>query len=173
MKTLIVFYSKDGENWYDGKKTFLKEGNGRIISSYLKELIPDADTFEIKMKNPYSMDYDICVKEAYEDQKNHVLPEILNPDFDISGYERIFLVYPIYWESCPQAVLSFVSHHDFKNKEVILISSHEGSGLGSSVYDIQETGKNLHIKKALPIAGSLARESKDTLQKFLSGITGF
>ncbi len=169
MKTLIAFYSKDGENWSDGKKTFLKEGNGRVIVSYLKEIIKDADTYEIHMKNPYSMDYDTCVRQAYLDQKNHILPEIQDDGLDISEYQQIILVYPIYWESCPQAVLSFVSHHDFSNKDVLLISSHEGSGLGSSVHDIQKEGKNLSVKGSLPIIGSLAEKSKDALISFMDG----
>lgn len=167
MKTLIVYYSKSKENWVNGEKGYLEKGNCQVVAEILHSLIEDSTTREIKMKNPYSDEYDLCVKEAYQDQKENNRPEILFDKNAFISSERIILTYPIYWETCPMPVLSFVKNHDFTNKEVYLISTHEGSGLGSSPADIQKENKTIQIKASMPIIGSFVTKSKENLSFFL------
>ncbi len=167
MKTLIVYYSKDKENWINGKKGYLEKGNSRIVAEILSSLLPDSTLREIKMKNPYHDEYDLCVKEAYQDQKENRRPEILFDESDFDSYKRIILCYPIYWETCPMPVLTFAKKHDFTTKEVYLLSTHEGSGLGSSPSDIQKENKTIQVRASMPIIGSLVMTSRDDLSCFL------
>ncbi len=167
MKTLIVYYSKNKENWVNGKKGYLEKGNCQAVTEILHSLLKDSTTREIKMKHPYSDEYDLCVKEAYQDQKENKRPEILFDETDFSSFERIILCYPIYWETCPMAVLTFVKNHDFTKKDVYLISTHEGSGLGSSPSDIQKENTTIQIKACMPIIGSFVLKSREDLSSFL------
>ena len=165
MKTLIVYYSKKGENWFNGEKKILEKGNTELVAQYLKDIC-NGDMFQIVMKNPYPMDYDECCKKAYDDVNNNVRP-ILENDIDISKYENIFICYPIYWSTCPMAILSFIKDKDFTSKNVYLISTHEGSGLGSSKYNIEKGNITLKIKNSLPIPGTLASKSYNRLKNFV------
>ncbi len=167
MKTLIVYYSKDKENWVNGKKELLEKGNSQVAAEILHSLLSDSILREIKKKNPYSDEYDLCVNEAYKDQKEEKRPEILFDDRDFDSFERIFLCYPIYWETCPMPVLTFVKNHDFTNKDVYLLSTHEGSGLGSSPFDIQKENKTIQVKTSMPIIGSLVMKSEEEIASFL------
>ena len=53
MKTAIVYYSRRGGNWFDGKVVQLEVGNTELLSSYLKE-VTGGDLFSLQMKHPYS-----------------------------------------------------------------------------------------------------------------------
>lgn len=165
MKTAIVYYSKKGENWFDGKKQFLEKGNCEVISEYLQKLT-QGDRFEIQMVHPYSESYDDCCKQAHQDLEANNHPEIQPLSQSLDDYERIYLVYPIYWSTCPMAVLSFLDKYDCNKKEVFLISTHEGSGLGYSVYSIEKEGK-FKAKNCLPIPGTLASRSYNRLKRFV------
>lgn len=167
MKTLIAYYSKDKENWVNGKKELLEKGNSQAVAEILHALLGDSILREIKKKNPYSDEYDLCVNEAYRDQKEGNRPEILFDDRDFASFERIILCYPIYWETCPMPVLTFVRNHDFTNKDVYLLSTHEGSGLGSSPADIRKENKTIQVKASMPLIGSLVIKSKEEIASFL------
>ena len=168
MKTLIAYFSRNGENWFDGQKTFLEEGNTRKLAYMIQKEL-DGDLFEIIMKEPYPEDYDSCCKKAYEDQKNNERPLLL-ADVDIKGYDEIYLCYPIYWESCPMAVLSFVKNKDFTNRKVHLLTTHEGSGLGDSKYKIEQENGTIHVSSALPVIGSMVGQSEELVKKHISKI---
>lgn len=155
MKNLIVYYSKNGENWFDGKKTMLEYGNSYLCAKHISELI-NSDIFEIKMKQPYSLDYEKCCQETYHDQQNHVVREIYLDDLNIDEYDNIYLCYPIYWSDLPSPVISFLKSFDFKDKKIYPLATHEGSGLANSVYTIKSLCKNSEVNKGLAIAGTIA-----------------
>lgn len=165
MKTLIAYYSKRGENWFDGKKTFLEKGNCEIVSQYLKE-ITGGTLFEIKMKHPYSENYDKCCEEAKIDCDRNTRPEIVDFELDMDDFKDIYLVYPIYWSTCPMAVLTFLKRYDLSNKNLYLVSTHEGSGLGASVSMIKEETK-AKIINTLPLVGTLSSKTHNRLVRFV------
>lgn len=168
MKTLLAYYSRAGENWVDGKKQFIEVGNTKIVVSYIQKIM-DSTSFQIVEKDSYPIDYEECCKKAFEDIKTQNRPE-LKQDFAIEEYQRIFLCFPIYYESCPMAVLSFLKNKDFTSKDVYLISTHEGSGMGISKSMIEKENSTIKIKDSLPIIGSLSKKSEDIIVKFLHKI---
>ncbi len=169
MKTLIAYYSKSGENWVNGEKGYLETGNSKMIAEHLKEKL-NADIFEIKMRFPYPDDYDQCCRKTYEDQKNGIRPE-LKEDIDITLYDNVIFCFPIYWDSCPMPVLSFLKNKDFTNRKVYLITTHEGSGLGDSKHRMETENNTLHVSFALPIVGSLVKKSMDQVDEFIGKST--
>ena len=154
MKTAIVYYSRRGGNWFDGKVVQLEVGNTELLSSYLKEVVLDSD------------DYDICVNEAKEDQINHVLPELREIP-DLSIYDEIYLGYPIFWEDLPQPVISFLSSVDLSGKRIYPFSTHEGSGLGASVSHIKELQPQAEVLSPLPFPGSLVKKGYNRMKNWV------
>ena len=47
MKSLIIYYSRRGENYLNGDIVNLEKGNAEIIVDYIKGFI-DADTFQVE-----------------------------------------------------------------------------------------------------------------------------
>lgn len=166
MKTLIVYYSKSGENWFDGKKQILEQGNNEIIANYLLSLT-DADTLRLEMKKPYSDNYDSCCEETLADQKANRRPELKEITLDISSYDVIYLVYPIYWANAPMPVFTFLESYSFKDKIIYPICSHEGSSFGSSLTFIRKACPDAKILDPLQIPGSLVHHCFNRLKNYV------
>lgn len=62
-RSLIVYYSRTGENYVGGAIRRLETGNTEIAAEMLKELT-GAELFEIRPATPYSDDYMKCIEEA-------------------------------------------------------------------------------------------------------------
>ena len=56
MKSLIVYFSRKGENYYNGGIKFLKKGNTEIVAETIQK-ITNSDIFEIETIKPYSDNY--------------------------------------------------------------------------------------------------------------------
>ena len=166
MKTLIVYYSKAGENWFDGGKRILEKGNTEICAQFIKD-ITSGDLLRLEMKHPYSDDYDECCNQAKFALEHNDLPQLINLPNQIDEYDTIYLCYPIYWSMAPMAVLSFLEKYDFSKKTIYPLSTHEGSGLGASVSTIRVKAKGANVLDPLPIPGTLANRSYNRIKNWI------
>ena len=51
---------------------------------------------------------------------------------NLDDYDVIFIGYPIWWYTMPQAMYSFFEEYDFSGKTIIPFDTHYGSGNGGS-----------------------------------------
>ena len=165
MKTLIAYFSRAGENYFGGSIKNLEKGNNEILAEKLKNLLPQADVFKIEPLKPYSENYMTCIKQAKEDLQNNARPKLKNNLSDINIYDKIYLIYPIYWGTFPVHVFTFLESFDFSNKQIIPIASHEGSGLASSESDLKKLLPNSKIEKGTAIFGSSVSSADAVLKK--------
>ena len=98
MKTLIVYFSHDKENYVNGNIQYLEVGNTKVVAEKLQPII-NGDLFEIKPIKDYPENYDACTKQAREELDQHILPKIKTlPDIDD---DIIYLGYPNWWSTMP------------------------------------------------------------------------
>ena len=64
-KSLIIYFSRADENYFDGEMKYIEKGNTEYIAEYVKDLT-NADIFKVEPLIPYSKDYQTCIKEAKE-----------------------------------------------------------------------------------------------------------
>lgn len=62
-KNLIIYYSRKGENYVNGKIMDLKKGNTEICAEFIQKAV-GGDLFEIETVNEYSKDYHTCTAEG-------------------------------------------------------------------------------------------------------------
>lgn len=167
MKSLIAYFSRAGENYVNGNIKNLKKGNNEILSEKLSKLLPDADVFKIEPKKQYSNDYYKCIDEAKKDLEKGVRPELNNKLDTIDGYDKIYLIYPIYWGTFPMGVFTFLESYDFSNKIIIPIATHEGSGFGASEVDLRRLLPNSDIKEGTAIFGSEVDTADPLLEELI------
>ena len=167
MKTLIAYFSRAGENYYDGKIQKIDKGNNEVLAEKLKVLLPDADVYKIDPLKPYSDSYSACIKEAKEDLRKGARPKLKEHLSDIDNYDKIFLIYPIYWGTFPVHVFTFLESFDFAGKTIVPIATHEGSGFGSSEVDLRKLLPNSIITEGTAIYGSQVKNADDTLKELL------
>ena len=92
-KSLIIYFSRADENYAVG---WIDKGNTEIVAEFVQELT-DADMFKIEPAVPYAKDYNTCIKEAKKRIGNAPIKEKLT---DISAYDTVFIMSPIYWGTC-------------------------------------------------------------------------
>ena len=159
--SLIIYFSRADENYAVG---FIDKGNTEIAAEFLKELT-GADMFKVEPDVPYAKDYKTCIEEAKERIGNAPIRERLS---DISAYDIIFIMSPIYWGTYAPEMETALSGLDFTWKKVRVISTHEGSGLGSMVSNVAKLCKGAQVdKKGLAIRGSQVKNSKSAIEKWL------
>ena len=74
-KSLIIYYSRAGQNYVNGNIVDLPVGNTQIIVDYIKELT-GADTFQVETVEEYPVDYMETTEVAQEEQDNNARPEL-------------------------------------------------------------------------------------------------
>lgn len=161
MKSLIIYFSRADENYAVG---YIDKGNTEIVAEFVQELT-GADMFKVESAVPYAADYQTCIEEAKQRIGNAPIKEKLT---DISAYDTIYIMSPIYWGTYAPEVETALTGLDFSGKTVRVISTHEGSGLGSMVSDVKKMCKGASVDmNGLAIKGSNAAKSKSTVEQWL------
>lgn len=164
-KALIVFFSHAGENYSVGN---INVGNTKIVADYISE-ITGADQFEIIAEKNYDMPYMDLIKVAQDEAKAGELPAYKG-DVDIAPYDIIFIGGSIWWGTYPQVMFTFFKDHDLSGKTVIPFTTHEGSGLASTVRDVKKVWPKATVKDGFAIYGHEVRSGKAKVEKWLKGL---
>ena len=164
MKELIVYYSRNGQNYFGGQVKDIEVGNTEKVANIISG-VTGGDLYKIEQINPYSNNYRTCVKEAMEDNKNNSRPKLKYLLESIDGYDVIYLGYPNYCGTMPMAVFTFLDSFDFSNKIIYPFCTHEGSGFGHSLSDLKKYCPN--IGGGIEIVGSQIDENKDEIINWL------
>ena len=68
-KSLIIYYSRKGENYVNGSIVDLKKGNTELCDAEFIQKATGGDLFEIETVDDYAKDYHECTKQASEELK--------------------------------------------------------------------------------------------------------
>ena len=166
MKTLIAFFSRADENYFGGAMRYIKVGNTEIVCNLMKDMI-GADLFKIEMKEPYSPVYMTCIEEAKKHLREKARPELVRYPDSLDAYDTVILAYPNYWGTIPMAVATFLERYDFTGKTILPLCTNEGSGMGGSEKTIRQCAPGATVKKGLPVTGSYAAESGESVRRWL------
>ncbi|WP_192944696.1 flavodoxin [Ligilactobacillus agilis] len=161
MKSLIIYFSRADENYAVG---YIDKGNTEIVAEYVQELT-GADMFKVEPTVPYAKDYKTCIEEAKQRIGN---APIKSKPTDISAYDTVFIMSPIYWGTYAPEVETALEGLDFAGKTVRIICTHEGSGLSGMPSDVKRMCKGANVdSNGLAIVGSKAKQSKDTVKAWI------
>ena len=160
-KSLIIYFSRADENYSVG---YIDKGNTEYVAEFVQELT-GADMFKVEPAVQYAADYKTCIEEAKKRIGNAPIKEKLT---DISAYDTIFVMSPIYWGTYAPEIETALEGLDFKGKRVRVVSTHEGSGLASMVSDVKRVCVGADVQKnGLAIKGSQAKKSKQKVADWL------
>ncbi|MBR1707134.1 MAG: flavodoxin [Bacteroidales bacterium] len=166
-QTLVVYYSRTGNNYTSDGIVYLKKGNTEVVAEKIQSLT-GADIFRLETVKEYSADYHECTREAKAELNAKARPE-LKKDIDISKYDTIYLGWPCWWGTMPMCVFTFLEAHDWSGKTVIPFTTHEGSGFGQSLRDLKAALPTATIAKGLSIQGSKVGTAGGQIEKFVTG----
>ena len=158
MANLIVYYSRKGENYWNGSIRNLSKGNTKQVAEFIQEAV-GGDLFEVRTVREYNKDYYVCIEEAKKELHAQARPELEEYLESVDKYDTIFVGYPNWWGTCPMAVFSLLERLDLSGKKIVPFCTNEGSGMGSSERDLKKICTGATIAKGLSIHGAEAAQS--------------
>ena len=142
-KTLVAFFSASGVT--------------RQVAQKLAAAA-QADLYEIKPAVPYTQAdlnwRDKSSRSSVEMKNLAIRPQLADTDAKIEQYDRILLVYPIWWYMAPTIINTFLESYDFSGKSIILFATSGGSGFGKSVKELSPSCPNATIREGRMLNGN-------------------
>ena len=80
-------------------------------------------------------------------------PAIITGDLDVSGYDTVFLGFPIWWYTAPTLINTFLESVDTKGKRIVLFATSGGSGFGKTAEDIAVSAPGAEIVEGAVLRG--------------------
>ena len=160
--TLVVYYSRKGENHMPGGIQVLEKGNTEYAAEYIAKAV-GADLFEIDTVIPYAAAYRECCGQAVAEAKAKARPAIKGYVENMAQYDTVFVCFPNWCGTAPMCVFTFLEHYDLSGKKIIPLCTNEGSGLANSEKDIAESCKGATVLPGLSVRGHQAKDSRDMI----------
>lgn len=154
-KSLVVYFSHSG--------------NTRAVATEIAKRV-NGDIFEIKTVKTYPNDYQTLIAEAKKELKSDYRPALQTVVRNINQYDVVFIGYPNWWNTYPQAVKVFLTMHNLAGKTVIPFCTHEGSELGGSVDDLKKMCPRSKMLEGLAIRGRNAHNASHDIDVWLKSL---
>ena len=158
-KSLVVYYSRKGENYFPDGIRSIEKGNTAYAAEFAARAV-NADLFEIETVTPYAQNYRACCMEAVAEAKANARPEITGYLEDISDYDAIFVCFPCWCGTAPMCVFTFLEHYDLTGKKIIPLCTNEGSGMANSEADLKKYCPGATVLPGLSVKGHQAADSE-------------
>lgn len=150
MKAMIIYYSKTGTT---------EKLAGRIQ----KDL--GCDILNLEAENPYGNYFSSLVR-AKKELKSDVPVKATNEIPDLSGYDTVFVGYPIWWLDVPVLVADFISRCNLEGKTVIPFSTSGLANISSTLNTMKKSCPQSNV--ILPLQWGIAR--KDDYEKWMNDV---
>ena len=134
--------------------------------------IEDADLYEIRAAEPYT-DADLNwndrnSRSTREQNDKSARPALGGGSLDLSGYEKIYIGYPIWWGEEPRILDTFVESYDFSGVTLIPFCTSASSGVGRSDRNLAENAGSGNWLAGRRFSGSV---SESDLRSWIQGLS--
>lgn len=141
-KILIVYFSRVGNTNFpekvdavSGASIMLDDkkiiGNSQMIAEIVQS-ITGGDIFALQTEKIYPADYSQTTQVAKQEFSNNELPALVKLP-NVEDYDKIILIYPLWWSNLPKPVENFLRSCDLTGKKIYPIVTHGGGGFGESL----------------------------------------
>ena len=133
-RKLVAYFSAEGRT-------------AKVAEKLAAEL--GADIYEIKPEVKYTKaDLNWMNKKSrssVEMNNKSIRPAIVTGDVDVSGYDTVYLGFPIWWYVAPTLINTFLEAHDFSGKKIVLFATSGGSDFGNTAAELQPSAPGAEI----------------------------
>jgi flavodoxin len=146
---------------------FSRSGNTQVIAGVISRSL-GADLFEIEPARPYPADYFETVEQARQERDSGYEPALKARVPSIAAYQTIFLCFPIWGETAPPVIRSFLTAHDLSAKPLVPVITHGGYGLGSSLAVLRSHAARARLVDGFTMQGPQERETTTRVTEWLN-----
>ena len=164
-KSMIIYFSRVDENYFDGALRYIDKGNTEVIAEYIRDFV-GADMFKVEPLEPYSADYKECLEESRIRARTHNAP-IKEEVPDISSYEVIYVGAPVYLGGMPEELFTALNGLDYAGKIIRPFVTHEGSGLSGVPMQLKRICNDATITPGIAIRGSTVNSAKGQVESWI------
>ena len=182
---LVAYFSRSGNTvWEDGVDAVASAsinvmadgtfaGNAELLAGMAQE-VTGGDLFLIQTVDTYPSGYRDTTDQAKVEQNNDARPELASHVENMNQYDTIVLIYPNWWGTLPQPVMTFFEEYDFSGKRILPLCTHEGSRMGSSERAIASLCPDATLLDGLAVRGGSAASAQSDVETWInnSGILG-
>jgi flavodoxin len=151
-KTLVAYFSRSG--------------NTRVIAGQIHRGL-GADLFEIQPGRAYPEDYEQTVEQARLERDRGDKPPLAAKVENIAAYGAVFLGFPIWGETAPPIIRSFLATHDLTGKTLLPFITHGGYGLGNSIVVLTAHAPGARIAPAFSMEADQERRTLNLVTTWL------
>ena len=148
---------------------FSRTGNTKVIAGLLARA-RHADVFEIRPATAYPQDYLATVEQARRERDDHVEPPLAVRIPTMADYETVFLCFPIWGETAPPVIRSFLSGHDLAGKHVVPFITHGGYGAGDSQRVLARHAPRAMLHAAFEMQADQERKTMEQVNRWLGDL---
>jgi flavodoxin len=148
---------------------FSRSGNTRVIAGTIQRALGSA-LFEIRPAQPYPEDYEQTVEQARQERDRGEEPALEATVRAIANYESVFLGFPIWGETAPPIIRSFLRSHDLAGKTLRPFITHGGYGLGNSLTVLADQAPGAKIEPAFSMEADQERRTLNAVTGWLGKI---
>jgi flavodoxin len=151
-RTLVAFFSRSG--------------NTRVVAGLIQRKL-GADLFEIRPTTPYPDDYLEQVQVATQERDRGFEPRLAAKVSNVGQYDTLYLGFPIWGETAPAVIRSFLKSHDLASKTVIPFITHGGYGVGGSHTVLTSHAPRARVQRGFSMQADQERQTMNTVNGWL------
>lgn len=175
-KPLVVYFTRVGNTDFEedvdavsGASLMLASGKLTGNTELLAAMLCDAIDCEMeaitltgeRYPSSYNGTVDIAGKELKKDARPDISP------INISGYETVILVYPIWWGTVPMPVATFLTENDFAGKQIYLVATQGSSGFAQSTEDVKKMAAGAAVTEGISIYCDDIPDAREKITQWL------
>ncbi|MBQ7541907.1 MAG: NAD(P)H-dependent oxidoreductase [Clostridia bacterium] len=146
MKKLVAYFSASGET--------------KAVAQKLAQAV-NADLFEIVPQQIYT-NADLNWRDKHSRSSVEMNDRACRPAMaaapDVSGYDVIFVGFPVWWYREPSIIDTFMESTDFTGKMVVPFCTSGGSGLGDAAKNMQALAQGAKVQNGKRFSSSASAE---------------
>lgn len=164
---LLVFFSRPGENYWEGGRRDLQVGNTEKLAQMIAGRIA-CDVYEMIAADPYPDAYDPAVERNVREQEAGARPEIQGDLPDVAPYDTVLLGSPVWNSRAPMIMSTFVENTDLSGRIVLPFVTYAVSGMSGVDEDYREALPDSEVRAGLAVRGEAVRAATRDLEAWLT-----
>lgn len=175
-KILTVYFTRVGNSEFEEDVDALSSasllidgdqlyGTSQLLAMMVQD-IAGGDVYAIQTERKYPSGYGGTTEVGKEELANNERPTLIGETIDMSKYDTIVLVFPLWWGTYPMPVASFLDQYDLSDKEILPIVTHGGSSFGNSLEDLKKNYKG-DFKEGLAVYDDEIKEARPQIVSWL------
>lgn len=177
-KPLVVYFSRVGNTDFEpdvdavsGASLLIADGqlmgNDELLADMVCDIIGCEQVPITVTGQKYPSSYNDTISVAGDELRAQARPAI--ETIDVSAYDSVILIYPLWWGSIPMPVATFLEQNHWEGKTVYLIASQGSSGYGSTVSEIESKCPGAMIIPGTSIYCEDVPDARDELLNVIRG----